>query len=75
MRATAFALLFACGLLFVPAAARGNRAPPPPPPKDPAPATPKPADPMTPLAGLGAAVGAVALGAWFLRRSTTRPGN
>lgn len=74
MRATAFALLFA-SVLFVPATAMGNRAPPPPPPKDPAPATPKPADPMTPLAGLGAAVGAVALGVWFLRRSTSRPGN
>jgi hypothetical protein len=72
MKAIPLAVLVACGVLSA-SAAGANQGPPPKPPTpiNPAPNT---ADPTMPLAGLGAAAGAIALGAWFMRRGTTKPG-
>lgn len=78
MRATVFAVMAACGLVLVSSAATANIGPPRPkdPPK-PGPVNPNPspnqADAMPYASGVAAAVGAVALGAWLVRR-TTRPG-
>jgi hypothetical protein len=74
MRALLSAGLVACGLLFGTSAALAN-APPPPadaPPVNPGPIKPT-IDTTTVVSGLAVALGAAAVGIWFLRRGT-RPG-
>ena len=68
MKAIAFGLLAAFTLMLSASTVLANQGPPPK-PKTPNP-PPPPADPTMPIAGLGAAAGAVALGAWFLRSGT-----
>jgi hypothetical protein len=78
MRTVLFAVLAACGGVLASPATFGNEAAPPKIASGSTPAepstTPKTnADTTTVIAGAAAAVGAAAIGVWFLRRST-RPG-